>query len=106
MQRELTLISTNVSGVIQYVQKRRETLERRGAYRDGTYRMNTQYTAKTEAVTEIMQKTGYGRFVIEKRIEKLLGAGEIRLIDDPGDRRRQLLTREDVQKIIDSLSLP
>jgi DNA-binding transcriptional regulator GbsR (MarR family) len=68
--------------------------------------MNTQYIPKTEAVTEIMQKTGYGRFVIEKRIEKLLGAGQIRLLDDPGDRRKQLLSRQDVQTIIDSLSLP
>jgi hypothetical protein len=68
--------------------------------------MNTQYTPKTEAVIEIMQKTGYGRFVIEKRIEKLLGAGQIRLLDDPGDRRKQLLSRQDVQTIIDSLSLP
>jgi len=68
--------------------------------------MNAQYISKTEAVIEIMQKTGYGRFVIEKRIEKLLGAGQIRLIDDPGDRRRQLLSRQDVQTIIDSLTLP
>jgi DNA-binding transcriptional regulator GbsR (MarR family) len=75
-------------------------IERRGKH------MNTQYTSKTEAVTEIMQKTGYGRFVIEKRIEKLLGASQIRLLDDPGDRRKQLISRQDVQTIIDSLSLP
>jgi hypothetical protein len=68
--------------------------------------MNTQYMSKTEAVIDVMQKTGYGRFVIEKRIENLLGAGQIRLIDDPGDRRRQLISRQDVQTIIDSLTLP
>src|SRR5262245_23780804 len=68
--------------------------------------MNAQYISKTEAVIEIMQKTGYGRFVIEKRIETLLRAGQIRLIDDPSDRRRQLLSRQDVQTIIDSLTLP
>lgn len=54
---------------------------------------------------EVMQKTGYGRFVIEKRIEKLVGAGTIRLIDDPGDRRKQLISRQDVQAIIDSLTI-
>jgi hypothetical protein len=68
--------------------------------------MSTQYISKTQAITEVMQKTGYGRFVIEKRIEKLVGAGDIRLIDDPGDRRRQLLSQEHVQVIINSLSLP
>ena len=55
---------------------------------------------------EVMQKTGYGRFVIEKKIENLLGAGLIQLVDDPGDRRKQRISRAHVQVIIDSLTLP
>jgi hypothetical protein len=72
---------------------------------DEGHSMNAQYLTKTEAIIEVMQKTGYGRFVIEKRIEKLVGAGTIRLIDDPGDRRKQLISRQDVQAIIDSLTI-
>ena len=67
--------------------------------------VSTQYMSKTDAIIDVMQKTGYGRFVIEKRIEKLLGAGQIRLLDDPGDRRRQLISRQDVQTIVDSLTI-
>jgi len=67
--------------------------------------MAEEYLTKTQAITEIMQRTGYGRFVIEKRIENLLGAGEIRLIDDPGDRRKQRISRTDMQKVVDSLTI-
>lgn len=68
--------------------------------------MSTRYVPKTQAVIDIMQATGYGRFVIEKRIEKLLGAGSIKLVDDPGDRRRQLISETDIQVVINSLKLP
>jgi hypothetical protein len=67
--------------------------------------MAEEYMTKTQAVTEIMQRTGYGRFVIEKRIENLLGAGEIRLIDDPGDRRKQRISRTDMEKVVKSLTI-
>lgn len=67
--------------------------------------MNTQYMAKTQAIIEVMQKTGYGRFVIEKKIAELVGAGKIRLVDDPGDRRKQMISLEHVQVIIDALTL-
>ena len=44
------------------------------------------------------------RFSIEKKMAELMGAGKIRLINDPGDGRRQLLRKEDVQVIIDALT--
>jgi hypothetical protein len=67
--------------------------------------MNAQYITKSQAIAEVMSATGYGRYVIEKKMENLIGAGLIRLIDDPGDRRRQLISREQVQIIIDSLTI-
>jgi hypothetical protein len=67
--------------------------------------MNAQYVAKSQAIMEVMQATGYGRFVIEKKIAELVGAGRIKLVDDPGDRRKQLISREHVAVIIDSLTL-
>ncbi len=68
--------------------------------------MPTEYITKSQAIMEIMQRTGYGRFVIEKRMENLLGAGQIKLLDDPGDRRKQRISREDVETIVNSLTLP
>jgi hypothetical protein len=67
--------------------------------------MSTEYLTKSQAIAEITQKTGYGRFVIEKRMERLLEAGKIKLLDDPGDARKQRISRADVQTVIDSLTL-
>lgn len=67
--------------------------------------MNTQYVSKSQAIMEVMQATGYGRFVVEKKMAELMGAGQIRLIDDPGDRRRQMISRDHVAVIIDALTL-
>lgn len=67
--------------------------------------MNTNYVTKTQAIMEVMQKTGYGRFVIEKKMAELVGAQKIRLVDDPGDRRRQMISVENVQVIIEALTL-
>lgn len=67
--------------------------------------MNTQYVTKSQAIIDVMQKTGYGRFVIEKKIAELMGAGRIRLVDDPGDRRKQMISIEHVNVIIDALTL-
>jgi hypothetical protein len=66
--------------------------------------MSTNFISKSQAVTEVMQATGYGKYVIEKKIAELTGAGRIRLIDDPGDRRRQLISKEQVEIIIDALT--
>jgi hypothetical protein len=66
--------------------------------------MSTEFIQKSQAITEVSQATGYGRYVIEKKMAELMGAGKIRLINDPGDGRRQLLRKEDVQVIIDALT--
>jgi hypothetical protein len=66
--------------------------------------VNTNFIQKSEAIAEISQQTGYGRYAIDKKMTELMGAGKIRIVDDPGDRRRQLIRREDVQVIIDALT--
>lgn len=62
------------------------------------------YTTKSQAVIEIMQKTGYGRFVIEKKMSELVGAGRIKFVDDPGDSRRKLISNEHVEEIVKALT--
>lgn len=62
------------------------------------------YMTKSQAVIEIMQKTGYGRFVIEKKMSELLGAGTIRFVDDPGDSRRKLISEEHVEGVVRALT--
>jgi hypothetical protein len=62
------------------------------------------YITKSQAVIEIMQKTGYGRFVIEKKMSELVGANRIRFVDDPGDSRRKLISNEHVEEIVKSLT--
>ena len=65
--------------------------------------MADEFITKGQAVTEIMQATGYGRQVIEKKFVELETRGEIKFEDDRGDTRKKLITRSDVQKVIDSL---
>lgn len=66
--------------------------------------MATEYIAKGQALMEIMQATGYGRQVIEKKMVELEAKGQIVFEDDPGDTRKKLINRAQVQIIIDSLS--
>ena len=62
------------------------------------------YITKSQAVIEIMQKTGYGRFVIEKKMSELVGAGRIKFVDDPGDSRRKLISNEHVEEVVRALT--
>jgi hypothetical protein len=67
--------------------------------------MATKYVAKTAAVTGVMQATGAGRFIIEKKMTELEASGRIKFIDDPRDSRRKLITKEHVEDVIRALSL-
>lgn len=67
--------------------------------------MRNPGVTKTQAIAEVTRVTGYGRFVIEKKMAELVGAGKIRLIDDPGDRRRQIMSPDDIQIVIDALTI-
>jgi hypothetical protein len=66
--------------------------------------MATDFIQKSQVINEVSQATGYGRFVIERKIAELVGSGKIILIPDPGDTRRVLLRKEDVQVIIEALT--
>jgi transposase len=66
--------------------------------------MNTQYVGKTAAVLEIMQRTGVGRFVIERKMNEMEGAGQIRFVDDPRDIRKKLISKEHVEEVVRALS--
>ena len=66
--------------------------------------MADDYMTKGQAVTEIMQITGYGRQVIEKKIVELETRGQISFEDDPGDTRKKLISRRHVQLIIAALT--
>jgi hypothetical protein len=65
--------------------------------------MTTEYVPKTQAVLEIMQRTGAGRFVVERQINKMEEAGSIRFINDPKDIRKKLITREHVEAVVNAL---
>ena len=66
--------------------------------------MSTQYVGKTTAVLEIMQRTGVGRFVIERKMNEMEGSGEIRFLDDPRDIRKKLISREHVEAVVSALT--
>ncbi len=64
------------------------------------------YVTKMAAITMIRQRTGYGRFVIEKKMAELEAAGNIRFHDNPGNERSKVISKLDVEKIVAALSLP
>jgi hypothetical protein len=66
--------------------------------------MNAEYLTKTQAVLEIMQRTGVGRFAIERKMNEMEGAGQIRFLDDPRDIRKKLISRDHVEAIIKALN--
>jgi hypothetical protein len=68
--------------------------------------MAGEYLTKGQAVTKIMQATGYGRQVIEKKMVELETRGEITFFDDPGDTRKKLISSAHVDAVIKALSKP
>lgn len=66
--------------------------------------MSTQYVLKTQAVLEVMQRTGAGRFIVEKRMSELESSGHIRFADDPRDSRKKLISRTDVETVVQALT--
>jgi transposase len=66
--------------------------------------MSTQYILKTQAVTEVMQRTGAGRFIVEKRMAEMESSGQIRFTDDPRDSRKKLISKEDVEQVVRALT--
>jgi len=59
---------------------------------------------KGQAVSEVMQTTGYGRQVVEKKMVELEARGTIAFEDDPGDTRKKLISRAHVNAVIAALT--
>jgi hypothetical protein len=51
-----------------------------------------------------MQRTGFGRYVIERKMNELVGSGAIKFVDDPADIRKKLISKEDVETVIQALT--
>lgn len=66
--------------------------------------MSTQYMLKTQAVAEVMQRTGAGRFIVEKRMSEMESSGQIRFVDDPRDSRKKLISRKYVEEVVRALT--
>lgn len=59
---------------------------------------------KTQAVLEIMQRTGVGRFGVERKINEMEITGQIRFLDDPRDIRKKMISREHVEAVVQALT--
>jgi len=71
---------------------------------EGKAIMASEYLTKGAAVFEIMQATGYGRQVIEKKMVELETKGQIAFVDDLGDTRKKLISRQHVDIVIAALT--
>jgi hypothetical protein len=66
--------------------------------------VSTQYILKTQAVLEVMQRTGAGRFIVEKRMAEMESSGQIKFVEDPRDSRKKLISGSDVEKVVQALT--
>jgi len=67
--------------------------------------MPEEYLTKMEAIDAIRRATGYGKYIIDRKMDELADSGEITILEDPGDKRKQRISRSHVQIIIDALKL-
>jgi transposase len=70
----------------------------------GKDKVVTEYMLKTQAVFEVIQRTGAGRFIVEKRMSEMESSGQIRFVDDPRDSRKKLISREHVELVVQALT--
>jgi len=68
--------------------------------------MPAGFVTKSVAVNYIGQRTGYGRRVVERKLEEMAQAQQIAFVPDPGRIGVQLLSEGDVEKVVAALSLP
>jgi lipoate-protein ligase A len=67
--------------------------------------MPEEYLTKMEAIEAIRRATGYGKYIIDRKMDELAASGKIVILEDPGDKRKQRISRGHVQIIIDALKL-
>lgn len=64
------------------------------------------YLTKTAAYAYIRERTGYGRLVIDNKMDELEAAGIIHFIDNPGHRQSKLLSKKGAEKVVAALTVP
>lgn len=62
------------------------------------------YINKTAAIDQIRKRTGYGRLVVERKVDELERNGIIRIYPDPGRKGILLLSLDDIEKIVQTLT--
>jgi hypothetical protein len=68
--------------------------------------MPAGFVTKTVAVNYIGQRTGYGRRVVERKLEEMQQVGDITFVPDPGRIGVLLLSQDDVEKVVAALTIP
>ena len=64
-----------------------------------------EFVAKTDAIEEVRRATGYGRYIIDRKMDELAEAGKITILEDPGDRRKKIISRSHIQIVIAALQV-
>ena len=65
----------------------------------------TEFVAKTDAIEDVRRATGYGRYIIDRKMDELAEAGKITILEDPGDRRKKIISREHILIVIAALRM-
>ncbi len=65
--------------------------------------MATQYMTKMQAIAAIGIETGYGRRVIEQKLDELAADGKIVIEPDPIYKRQFRISRADVDIVVQAL---
>jgi hypothetical protein len=65
--------------------------------------MAQQYLTKMQAIAAIGVETGYGRRVIEQKLDELVTAGKVALEPDPIYKRQFRISRADVDIVVKAL---
>lgn len=67
--------------------------------------MPAGFMSRTQAIRYVMEKTGYGRPAVERKMAEMSGQGLIEVVPDPGRRAIELISEEDVEKVVEALTL-
>lgn len=59
-----------------------------------------RYMTKKDAVAYIGERTGAGRYIIERKMDQLHYQGVIHVEDDPMDSRKKRISIQDVERVL------
>lgn len=64
------------------------------------------YMTKMQVLETVRERTGYGRRVVERKLEQMEASGEIRPIPDPGRLYGKLFSKPDIERVVAALTPP